>query len=330
MTAPLPTPDFSILLVKTSSMGDVVHLMPAITDIAGAFPHAKIDWVVEETFTDLPKLHPALNRVIPVAQRRWRRAPWSAATWNELGEFRAVLRQRTYDIVIDAQGLLKSAMLAALARGEHAGQGFDYAREPLATLFYSRRLAVPWTLPAITANRQLVAAALSIADKSSSCPDYGIGIAPLAADWLPATPYAVLLHGASAVRKLWPEPDWITLGSCLSELDLRCVLPWGNAAEHSRAERLAQQIPHAILAPELSLAQAAGLLAGARLAVGVDSGLTHLAAALGTPVIALFGGSDPERTGVVAMDKRYARNLGREGERPTSAQAIATAREVLM
>jgi heptosyltransferase-1 len=329
MTLRLPDPPASILLVKTSSMGDVVHLLPAITDLAGYFPHTVIDWVVEETFADLPRLHPALNRVIPVALRRWRREPLSGSTRREFRAFRTALKWHTYDLVIDAQGLLKSAFLAAFAKGEHVGPGFGNAREPLAALLYGRRLDVPWTLPAITANRRLVASALYLPDKSSSPPDYGLRTSPLEADWLPATPYAVLLHGASAAPKLWSEPEWLALGGFLAQRGLRCVLPWGNAGERERAERLVQQIPQALLAPELSLTQAARLLSGARLAVGVDSGLTHLGAALGTPVIAVFGGSDPTRTGVVAMHGHYACNLGSEGKPPDSAQVIARASEGL-
>jgi heptosyltransferase-1 len=311
-------------------MGDVVHLLPAISDVAGYFPTTVIDWVVEESFADLPRLHPAVSRVITVAQRRWRRAPLSSVTLSEFGAFRTALKWHTYDIVIDAQGLLKSALLARFAKGKHAGQGFGHAREPLAALLYRQWLDVPWTLPAITANRRLVSSALYLPDKSASAPDYGLRAAPLQADWLPATPYAVLLHGASADTKLWPEQDWIAAGAFLARCELRCVIPWGSDAERARAGRLAQQIPGAVVAPELSLAQAASLIAGAKIAIGVDSGLAHLAAALGTPVIALFNGSDPTRTGVVAMDGRYACNLGREGAPPSAEQVIATVGQALV
>jgi heptosyltransferase-1 len=329
MTLRLPNPPASILLVKTSSMGDVVHLLPAITDVADFFPQTRIDWVVEESFADLPRLHPAVSRVITVAQRRWRRAPLSAATRSEFAAFRTALKWHTYDLVIDAQGLLKSALLAAFANGKHAGQGFGHVREPLAALFYRQWLDVPWTLPAITANRRLVSSALYLPDKSASAPDYGLQAGPLAADWLPATPYAVLLHGASADAKLWPERDWCAVGAFLAECGLRSVIPWGSEAERARAERLAGHIAGAIVAPELSLAQAAGLIAGAKIAVGVDSGLAHLAAALGTPVIALFNGSDPSRTGVAGMDGRYALNLGREGAPPPAEQVIAAVQQVI-
>jgi heptosyltransferase-1 len=329
MTLRLPNPPASILLVKTSSMGDVVHLLPAITDIAGYFPHTAIDWLVEESFADLPRLHPALNRVIPVALRRWRSAPLSGSTRSEFRAFRNALKWHTYDFVIDAQGLVKSAFLAAFAKGEHTGPGFGNAREPLAALLYRRRLPVPWTLPAITANRRLVTAALYLPDRSASPPDYGLQTQPLMAAWLPAAPYAVLLHGASAAAKLWPEQNWQTLGRFLEQRGLHCVIPWGSAEEFLRAGRLAHEIPGAVLAPELSLAQAAALLAGAKLAVGVDSGLAHLGAALGIPVIAIFCASDPARTGVVAMQGRVAVNLGSEGKPPAAEQVIASVTQAL-
>jgi len=318
-----------ILLVKTSSMGDIVHLLPAVTDIAQALPEATIDWLVEEGFADVPRLHPALDEAIPVAMRRWRKHPWSAATRSELRAFRAKMRGRRYDVVIDAQGLVKSAWLASSALGPLAGQGFRYAREPLAALFYTRRMAVPWTLPAIEANRKLVAAVLGYPEPANPEPDYGLQAARLTAGWLGTAAYAVLLHGASAKRKLWPEANWIELGQNLAKLSLRSVIPWGSAAEKSRAERLVKGIPDAVLAPQLDLGQAASLLAGARLAIGVDSGLAHLAAALGVSVVALFGGSDPGRTGVVAMRGRFARNLGNSGATPNPQEVIAAAAEAL-
>jgi heptosyltransferase-1 len=196
-------------------------------------------------------------------------------------------------------------------------------------LFYSQRVAVPWTLPAIDANRKLVAAVLDYPAPASPEPDYGLQVAHLTADWLGVAPYAVLLHGASAEAKLWPEANWIKLGRNLAKLGLRSVVSWGNAEEKARAERLVQGIADAVLAPAMSLGEAASLLAGAKLAIGVDSGLAHLAAALGVPVVALFSSSDPSRTGVVAMRGCFARNLGNRGAPPNPQQVVATAVEAL-
>jgi heptosyltransferase-1 len=263
--------------------------------------------------------------VIPLAIRRWRRAPLAAATRREFTSFRSRLQERTYDFVIDAQGLLKSAWIASMARGESTGPAFGCAREPLAALFYRRRLPVPWRLPAIIANRRLVSLALGIPDASGSPPDYGICAALPAGDLVQPSPYAVLLHSASTTSKLWPEGCWNELGAFFAAQGIRCVLPWGSDAERQRAARLAEKLGNAWVPRALNLAEAASLLSGARLAVGVDSGLTHLAAALGTPSIALFSGSNPERTGLVAMSGRFAVNLGRNGHAPSPAMAIDAA-----
>ena len=327
-----PSPSKStpaILLVKTSSMGDVVHLLPAVSDIARLLPHASVDWLVEEQFADLPRLHPAIARVIPLAMRRWRRDALAGDVRRGFAAFRQKLSQRRYDIIIDAQGLVKSACIARFASGEHVGPGFGFAREPMAALFYSRRLAVPWSLPAIVANRRLVATALGLPDPSASPIDYGIKAGPPATDWLPATPYAILLHSASSDKKLWPERDWAELGAFLFERGLRSVFLAGNEAERLRADRLGRAIPGAVIAPALSLQTAASIVAGARLAVGVDSGLTHLAAALGTPAIAIFGGSNPDRTGVTAMPGHFARNLGAAGHPPALTSVVANALQAL-
>ena len=332
MKPPLQTRPSAILLVKTSSMGDVVHLLPAVSDIARSLPQATVDWVVEEQFADLPALHPAVARVIPVALRRWRTTPLSRATRAEFAAFCGRLRERRYDIVIDAQGLVKSAALAALAHGISTGPGFGYARERMAALFYGRRLAVPWTLPAIVANRRLIGEALGFPDTdpmSTSPPDYGIRASADQADWLPPAPYVALLHGASAAEKLWPEENWRALGEFLARRGVNCILPWGSDDERRRALRLAPAIARAVVAPALGLAQAAGLLAGAKLAIGVDSGLAHLAAAVGTPAITLFCGSNPDRTGVVAMAGRVAHNLGARGHAPSTGQVIAAVAKVM-
>ena len=319
----------AILLVKTSSMGDVVHLLPAVSDIARHLPQATIDWAIEESLAALPGLHPAIARVIPLAIRRWRRAPLAAATRGDFASFRSRLQERNYDFVIDAQGLLKSAWIASMARGESTGPAFGCAREPLAALFYRRRLPVPWRLPAIVANRRLVSLALGIPDASGSPPDYGICAALPADDLVQPFPYAVLLHSASTASKLWPEANWNQLGAFLEGQGLRCVLPWGSDAERQRAMRIAERLGGAVVPRAMNLAEAASLLSVARLAVGVDSGLTHLAAAVGTPSIALFSGSDPSRTGLVAMPGRFAVNLGSAGESPSPAIAIKAAGRAL-
>jgi len=315
----------SILLVKTSSLGDVVHNLPVASDIRARFPGARIDWVVEEAFADIPRLHPAVHRVIPVAVRRWRRAPLSAATWGELREYRTAVRSERYDLVLDTQGLIKSALLARQAPGRLAGYAAEAAREPLAARFYDDTYAIPRNLHAVERNRRLAAAALGCEPNLPL--DYGIAAAPLAAAWLPAAPYCVLLTASSRADKLWPEAGWLQLAAALNARGLTCVLPGGSAEERERAARLAGGMAQAVAAPPMGIAELARLLAGARLVVGVDTGLSHIAAALGRLTFCLFAGSHPELTGVHAGDT--AINLGGAGAAPTPSQVVAAVTERL-
>ncbi len=308
----------SILLVKTSSLGDVVHNLPVASDIRLHFPQAHIDWVVEESFADIPQLHPGVRRVIPVAVRRWRHALLSPATWREWRAFRTAVQAQNYDLVLDTQGLIKSAWLARQACGLHAGQAAETVREPLAARFYERHYVIPKNLHAVERNRWLAAAAL---DYPADLPlDYGISAVPLSASWLPARPYAVLLTASSRADKLWPENRWLQLAAALDAHGLACILPGGSDAERARALRLAASMKDALAAPPLRIRELAQLLAGARLVVGVDTGLSHLAAALGRLTFCLFAGSSPELTGVHAG--AIALNLGASGAPPDAAQVI--------
>ncbi|MEW5890219.1 MAG: lipopolysaccharide heptosyltransferase I [Pseudomonadota bacterium] len=307
-----------ILLIKTSSLGDVVHNLPVASDIRTRFPEARIDWVVEEAFVGIARLHPAVDRVIPVALRRWRQALLAGQTRGEMGAFRRALQARAYDLVLDTQGLLKSALIARLARGRRCGYCAEAAREPLAARFYDACFAIPRNLHAVERNRWLAAAAL---DYAPDLPlDYGVRAQALQAGWLPPAPYAVLLSATSRADKLWPEGDWLALGAALAARGLTCVLPAGSPPERQRAARLATDIPGAVAAPPLDIPGLAGLLAGAAAVIGVDTGLTHLAVALGRPTVALFCASDPELTGVYGGAQ--ARNLGRHGQPPRPEEVM--------
>jgi heptosyltransferase-1 len=311
-----------ILLVKTSSLGDVIHNLPVVTDLRTHFPDATIDWVVEEGFADIPGLHPGVGRVIPVALRRWRKSLFASATWREIGAFRDALKQQSYDLVIDTQGLLKSALIARAAHGRRCGYTANSAREPFAARFYDKAFDVPQDLHAVLRNRKL--AALAGAYAAAPAPDYGIAVSSAPTF---AGPTAVLLTATSRDDKLWPEEHWIELGRELHQRGLTCLLPAGSATERERAARIAQAIPGAAVLPPMRLAELAAQLAAARIVIGVDTGLVHLAAALGRPVLALFSASDPALTGVLASTP--AVNLGRRGQPPDVGEVLAAAAALL-
>lgn len=307
-----------ILLVKTSSLGDVVHNLPVVSDIRSAFADAAIDWAVEKPFAAIPALHPGVRRVIACELREWRRSWFTSATRRAWRAFLDELRVERYDVIIDTQGLLKSAVIARAARGYRVGLDWKSSREPLAP-FYDRVHRIPWSLHAVERNRQLAAAALGY--QATGEPRYGIQIPNFRAEWLPHAPYAVLLHATSDARKLWPPSSWIEFGARLGEARMSAVLPWGSAAEHEAARRLAAAIGAAArVAPALSVAELAGVIAGARFVAGVDTGLTHLAAALGIPVVGIFGATDPRSTGVRASG--HAVNLGGIGRFPACGEVV--------
>jgi heptosyltransferase-1 len=256
--------------------------------------------------------------VLPVAIRRWRSTWWRGGTRAEIRAFLKELRQTAYDAVVDTQGLLKSALIAYAARGVRYGLDFASSREPLSWL-YDRTYAVPWTMHAVERNRALAAQALGHALPAGV--NYGVSAPPAKFAWLPDGRYAVLAHATSARAKLWPEGRWIELGARLGERGMRCVLPWGNAAERLRAEEIARAIAGAVAAPGLSLADAAAVLARARAVIGVDTGLTHLAAALKAPTVGIYCATDPAATGLYGCAR--AANLGGVGVSPSVTEVLS-------
>ena len=308
-----------ILQIKTSSLGDVVHNLPVLADIAAARPDVTIDWVVEEAFAAIPRLHPRVSQVLPVAMRRWRRALWNPAVWGEVRMFISTLRTQSYEAAIDTQGLFKSAWIASVTRGVSHGLDWQSSREPLG-LFYGHRHHVPWGQHAVERNRQLAAQALGYTVAAPA--QYGITAATQDFSWLdPSRPHAVLLHATSADRKLWPEERWIELGKTLAAQGISSVLPWGTAAEHERSLRLAQQIAQVVVPERLELSLLAALLAQARVVVGTDTGLTHLAGALGVPTVGIYCATDPAATGLHACARGV--NLGGIDAAPSAVQVIA-------
>jgi heptosyltransferase-1 len=307
-------PPKSILLVKTSSLGDVIHNLPVATDLAAAFPGVALDWVVEGSFADIPRLHPAVRETIPVALRQWRKHPFAQKTRQAIAAFKAGLKSKNYDFVLDTQGLLKSAWIARQAQGVRLG--FDRAsiREKWAARFYDQTFAVPKNQHAVLRNRQLAAAALGYTPDEAI--DYGLGTRQGG-----TSDSVVFLTASSREDKCQPAAFWINLGRALAQLGLVALLPAGSPDERRAAAKIAEAVPYAQAIPPMSLAELAHLLANARFAVGVDTGLTHLAVAVGTPTLALFKASEPGLTGVLGSG--WHQNLGRQGQPPDLQATLA-------
>lgn len=283
-----------VLVVKTSSMGDVIHTLPALTDAVLALRNIRFDWVVEEGLAEIPSWHPAVDRVIPIALRRWRKQPLRAMLAGEWRQYRADLREREYDAVIDAQGLVKSALLTVrLARGPSFGPDRNSAREPMAARFYQHAINLPKQHHAVERTRLLFSRALGYSLPAATG-QYGIregfpgGIRPRT---------LFFAHGTTWRDKHWPEAYWIELAGKALEAGFRVELPWGSEAEQARARRIAGNRPGITLLPRSTLAELAARIATSEGVVSVDTGLSHLAAALDRPNVVLFGPTDPGLVG---------------------------------
>jgi lipopolysaccharide heptosyltransferase I len=309
-----------ILFIKTSSLGDVIHHMPALVDARKARGDAIFAWLVEEAFAPLVRLHPAVGEVIPVAWRRWRKSLYAPKTMQEIAASLRAVRSRNYDDIVDTQGLLRSAMLARTAHGRRHGYDSASIREPLASIFYDVRYRVGRNLHAVERNRILSGLALGYAPQGA--PDYGLDRAKFTGA---GTRYAVLLHATARGEKLWAETNWIALGKALGR-GLELCLPWGTEIERSRSERISAEVAGARVIERMPLDQVAKLIAGAQYVVGIDTGLLHLAAALGVPLVAIFTGSQPSLTGPVGNGPIAI--LGSNGMAPSVDAVIDAVAEV--
>ena len=317
-----------LLIVKTSSMGDVVHALPLAGDLARRFPSAAIDWLVEEGFAAIPRMHSGVDRVITVAVRRWRRAPFSRSTWREVRSAKEQLRTHRYHAILDCQGLLKSAWIARWAAGPRWGFDRASAREPLAALLYTHAVAVPRDRHAIERNRALGHAACGT--DADAPPSFGLKAPPVdGADWVEATsrPYAVLLTNASRVSKRWPDDRWRAVAGELRGRGLRSLLFAGSEREAQDTQRRADGMDDAWAAPRAGIDRVAAVLAGARVVVGLDTGLSHLAAALGAPTVGIFCDYDPRLVGITGTSP--CASLGGVGAAPTAEAVVAAVDELL-
>ncbi len=306
-------------------MGDVLHNMPIIADILKYFPAAQIDWVVEEAFVDLVKLNTGVRKVIPFALRRWRKALFSAPVRAEMRAFKHQLQADFYDVILDTQGLMKTGVIMGLANGAikaglaNGTEGSGY--ESLSRLFHQVSIPVERRCHAVQRGRVVAAAALGYADRLQETPlDFGLAPPAGTPAWLPQQPYAAFFHGSAGTHKKWPAHDWITLGKHLHQSNLPVLLAWGNETEYLEAQQLAEHIPKAKVLPKLTMMEAVLLAQRAALVVGVDSGLTHIAAAYLRPTVEIYVASPRWKTEGNWSTRII--NLGDQGSPPSVAQVI--------
>lgn len=321
-----------ILLVRVSSLGDVLHNLPMVADILRHHPDARIDWVVEEGYVSLVRLNPHVRKVIPFALRRWKKGLKDRAVRAEVRAFFRDLRAEQYDYVFDTQGLIKTGLVMAAARVRKGGQKIGMANgtedsgyEGASRIFHSRSIPVEPRTHAVERGRVVAAAALGYA--LDTPPDFGLA-APDPAKrpaWMPAGAYAVFFHGTARDAKKWATENWIALGHALAPLSI--LLPWGSPREKEEAERLAAALPNAAVLPKLSMIDAVELARHAALAVGVDTGLTHIAAAFVRPTVEIY--ADSPRWKTEGNWSPRIVNLGDTGRPPSVNEVVAAARSLL-
>jgi len=299
-----------LLIVKTSSLGDVIHTLPALTDAKQACPSLVVDWVVEENFSEVPGWHPAVENVIPVAIRRWRKSWLHSIRSGEVAQFRQQLRARKYDLIVDAQGLLKSALISIQAKGPLAGLDRKSIREPIASLFYRRRIDVSREQHAVQRVRELLSKALTYSFDSSVI-DYGLRLPGLSdvPGIVDERPALLFLHGTTWASKHWPVYYWQDLARIAAANGYRILLPWGNLQEQERAGEIAAASPEACRVLEkCGLTELALYMSGCQGVVSVDTGLGHLAAAQNLPVVSLYGATDPALSGTFGYHQLHLKS----------------------
>lgn len=297
-----------VLIVKLSSMGDVISTLPAVTDAKKEITDIVFDWVVEENFVEIPRWHPAINSVIPIALRRWRKHLINPATIREILNFWHQLKAKQYDYILDVQGLLKSAMVSRIACGASCGFNAANAREPIATYFYHRNFNIPKKLHAVERSRQLFAAVLGY-KISEGNPDYGLAKDTFRQQGNTTKKYLVFIHGTSRNNKCWPEEKWIDLALLAKDAGYQVKLPWGNAQEFARANNIAKVSDNVEVLPKSTLTEVGAILLGAQGVVALDTGLSHLAAALDVPNVSLYGPTDPKLAGTYGRNQTHLVNM---------------------
>jgi heptosyltransferase-1 len=291
-----------ILVVRLSSLGDILHLFPAISDLSHHIPDAEIHWLVEPAFAEMVSWHASVSKVITVPLRSHKKSWWKLP--KLLRGLKRQLKAENYDLVLDAQGLLKSALLARLAGVKIYGFHAESAREPIAATFYKKTARIVPGIHVIEKNRQLIARLFGTDTQRSA--DYGLDVfrqqqmaqpLPAGLESLSALECIVLLHGTTWNSKYWPESSWLELIGLLTAQGWYCLLPWGNEEERQRAMRL-QLAGNALVLPKLPLTELMRVLLHAKGFVSVETGLGHLATVLDVPGIMLHGPTDPDYSGI--------------------------------
>ena len=319
----------NILIIKLSSLGDVLHNLPIVWDIRAKHLNARIDWLVEESYVSLlePLVSNAdfkgLDHIIPIAMRRWKKNLLCEQTRKEWRAFRQNLQAAQYDVVIETQGLLKAAWLTRLATRSPnaviAGLGNateDSGYEPLARWFYNKSVKVPLRCHAVARSRWVAATAMNVAVPTSQPQFYPPAfLQSLKANATPFNaPYVLFFHATARAAKQWSESNWIALGNALAKQGKQVILPWGNAQEKAVSGQLSTQIPNSIVSPAFNINEWFSVITNAALTVGVDTGLTHLSAMMHTPTIELYCDSPRWKTEAYWSDN--VKNLGDTGQSP--------------
>jgi heptosyltransferase-1 len=296
-----------VLLIKLTSMGDLIHALPALSDAVRAHPQLEFDWAIDENFQEIARWHPAVKDVVATNHREWREALMHPSTLGSVLSVISRLKATQYDLVIDGQGNFKTALLSLFANGPRAGFDRHSVREWVAHLAYQRRYSVTKSAHAIERLRRLFAAALAYPVPKSP-PDFGIQRDRLVRPKIDLPPeYLVFVHNASWKTKLWPEAHWADLIEKSVQAGLSVLLPWGNDQEEARAKRLAVH-PGVHVLPRLSLSEMGYVLSRAQACVCMDTGLSHLAAALNVPSITLYGSTDSGLIGASGASQVHLRS----------------------
>ena len=286
-------------------MGDLVQTLPALSDAARAIPDISFDWIVEESFAQVPAWHHKVETVIPSAFRRWRKN-WSLAFKSgEPQTFLKRVRAREYDLVVDVQCELKSAFASRLAKGPRYGYDRRAVHEWGAHFVYKRKFFVPKDQHSMQRMRQLLATSLGY-KYDEDLLDYGIErsrLAPVNLD-LPEK-FLVFIHSTSWTSKIWPEFYWQDLLRQVTSTGYSVVLPWGDEAERQRSLRIAGNDERALVLPQLSISEKASIIERATATVGLDTGLSHIAAALDVPSITIYGATDPRLVGALGKHQLH-------------------------